>query len=168
MMPLASLFVSAEKTSTGELTGEFLDLEATYMAMHSKGGRPSKQKIDWTQYDRQQPTSLPLPNVKTLLQNPAYSLLLHSFLPEISKRYRSKEDHIHLYLLARGTAILVEDKRLLLFGDDTERVGQMLQQSLDLYDQLGQPLITEYSVTLKVQQAVIRVRDHCFQLPLLV
>jgi protein-L-isoaspartate(D-aspartate) O-methyltransferase len=160
---LASLFICVEKTSADELDGGLLDLSATYMEMHAKDMVPSKQKIDWAPYDALMPTSMHLPNVKTLLQNPAYSLLLHCFLPEMRKRYRSKGDQVHLYLLARGTAILVEDDRLLISGDTG--VGQMIQQSFDLYHQLGQPRITEYRVTFQERQAMIRVRDHRFSLP---
>ncbi len=163
LTPLASLFVCAEKTSADELTGRFLDISATYMEMHSPGAAPSKQKINWGQYDAQPQTIMHLPNVKAMLQNPAYGLLLQCFLPEMRKRYRSKDDQVHLYLLARGAAILVKDDRLLISGD--EDVERMIQQSFDLYHQLGQPLITEYRVSLQEQQAVIRVGDQCFHLP---
>jgi protein-L-isoaspartate(D-aspartate) O-methyltransferase len=163
LTPLASLFLCVEKTSTGELDGGLLDLEATYMEMHSKTVRPSKQKIDWAQYDRHPPTSLHLPNVKTLLQNSAYSLLLQCFLPTMRKRYRSRGDQVDLYLLAQEAAVLIQDDRLLISGD--EGIGKMIQESFDLYHQLGQPRLPEYRVTLKAQQAVIRVRDHCFHFP---
>jgi protein-L-isoaspartate(D-aspartate) O-methyltransferase len=157
---LASLFICVEKTQIGELDGGLLDLRAAYMEMHAKGSVPSKQKIDWAQYDTQPPTSIPLSGLKALLQNPAYSLLLHCFLPQMRKRYRSKDDQVHLYLLARGTAILVEDERLVLSGD--QEIGQIIQQSFDLYHQLGQPRITDYRVTFQEQQVVVRVGDQQF------
>ena len=71
---------------------------------------------------------------------------------------------MHLYLLTREAAILVQDDGLLIFGD--ERISQMIQQSFDLYYQLGQPDITEYRVTFQERQAVIRVSDQRFLLPL--
>ena len=160
---LASLFVCVEKTSTDELDGGLLDLSATYMEMYARGMLPSKQKIDWAQYDMLSPTSIYLPQVKMLLQNPAYSLLLQCFLPEMRKRDRSKDDQVHLYLMAQGTAILIQDDKLLIFGD--EGTGQLIQQSFDLYHQLGQPRITEYRVTLQERHAVIRVGDQRFHLP---
>ncbi len=160
ILPLASLFVAASKTSTGELEGALLDLEATYMEMHTKGMRPSKQKIDWEAFDTHPVGRIELPNALTWLQNPAYTLLLQCLFPQMGKRYRSRNDQIQLYLLTRKTAIQVEEDHLLLFGDD--EVRQTIQQSFDLYQQLGLPQITEYRVTLQEQQAVIYVRDRYF------
>ena len=161
---LASLFICVDKTNTGELSGRLLDLNATYMEMHGREDvKPSKQKNIWVQYDMLPFTSVHLPNVKTLLQNPAYSLLLQCFLPEMRKRYRSIEDQIHLYLLTQGTAIRVEDDRILIYGD--AGVGQTIQQSFDLYHQLGQPHITDYRITFQEQQAVICIDDRQFSLP---
>jgi protein-L-isoaspartate(D-aspartate) O-methyltransferase len=163
---LASLFVCVEKTTADELDGGLLDLEAYYMEMRTKDLLPSKQKINWGQYETRTPTRMHLPNIKPLLDNSAYSLLLQCFLPEMRKCYRSrsKDDQMHLYLLTREAAILVQDDGLLIFGD--ERISQMIQHSFDLYCQLGQPDITEYRVTFQERQAVIRVRDQCFLLPL--
>lgn len=45
-------------------------------------------------------------------------------------------------------------------------IGQLIQHSLDLYHQLGQPCIGEYRVALQEHQAVIRVGDQRFHLPL--
>ncbi len=163
LTPLASLFVCVEKNSTDEFTGRFLDLSATYMEMHARGVVSSKQKINWGQYDEQPLTTVHLPNVKTMLQNPAYGLLMQCFLPEIKKRYRSKNNQVDLYLLTHSAAILVEDDRLLISGD--AEIGQIIQQCFALYHQLGQPCITEYHVILHERQAVIRVGDHCFHLP---
>ncbi len=157
---LASLFICVEKTQPGELDGGLLDLCAAYMEMHAKESVPSKQKIDWAQYDTQPQISISLSGLKTLLQNPAYSLLLQCFLPQMRKRYRSKDDQVSLYLLARGTALLVEDDRLVIFGD--KGIGQIVQQSFDLYHQLGQPRITDYRATFQEQQVVIRVGDQQF------
>lgn len=164
LTPLASLFLSVEKVSTGELVGRLLNLSATYMEMQMPGVSPSKDKIDWTHYDRLPLTSLPLSDMKTRLQNPAYSLLLHCLLPEMKKRYRSKGDQVYLALLARGNAILVQDDGLLISGD--EGIGQIIQQSVDLYDQSGQPGITDYRVTLQERQVAIYVGDRCFHLPI--
>jgi protein-L-isoaspartate(D-aspartate) O-methyltransferase len=163
---LASLFVCVEKTTADELDGGLLDLEAYYMEMRTKDLLPSKQKINWGQYETRTPTRMHLPNIKPLLDNSAYSLLLQCFLPEMRKCYRSrsKDDQMHLYLLTREAAILVQDDGLLIFGD--ERISQMIQQSFDLYYQLGQPDITEYRVTFQERQAVIRVGGLHFQLPL--
>lgn len=163
---LTSLFISVEKTGTNELDGGLLDISATYMEMHPRSVVPLRQKINWGQYDGQPPTILHLPDVKTMLQNPAYSLLLQCFLPEMWKRYRSKDDQVHLYLIAQESAILVEDDRLLIFGDAGAELGQMLQQSFDLYHQLGQPRITEYRVTLQERQVVIYVGNQRFYLPI--
>ncbi len=161
---LASLFVCVEKTAAAELDGGLLNLEASYMEMRTKDLMPSKQKINWGQYETRTPTRMDLPNMKPLLDNSAYSLLLQCFLPEIRKCYRSgsKDDQMHLYLLTREAAILVQDDGLLIFGD--EGMGHIIQQSFDLYCQLGQPDITEYRVTFQERQAVIRVGG--FQLPL--
>lgn len=161
---LVSLFICVEKTGIDVFDGGLLDIEASYMEMHSRNVVPLRKKRNWEQYDTQLPTIMHVPDVKTVLQNPAYRLLLQCFLPELRKRYRSKDDQVHLYLIAQESAILVEDDRLLIFGD--AGIGQMLQQSFDLYHQLGQPCITEYRVTLQERQAVIRVGDQRFHLPL--
>ncbi len=163
---LASLFVCVEKTTADELDGGLLDLEAAYMEMHAKDLVPLKQKIDWRQYETQTPTSIHLPNMKPLLDNSAYSLLLQCFLPEMRKCYRSRsqDNQMHRYLLTREAAVLVQDDKLLIFGD--ERMGQTIQKSVNLYYQLGQPGITEYHVTFQERQAVIRVGDRRFELPL--
>lgn len=71
---------------------------------------------------------------------------------------------MHRYLLTREAAVLVQDDKLLIFGD--ERMGQTIQKSVNLYYQLGQPGITEYHVTFQERQAVIRVGDRRFELPL--
>ncbi len=164
LTPLSSLFICVDKTNTGELSGRLLDLNATYMEMHDRGDvKPSKQKIDWTQYDMLPFTSIHLPSMKTLLENSSYSLLLQCFLPEMRKRYRSIEDQVYLYLLIQGTAIQVEDDRILIYGD--AGVGQTIQQSFDLYHQLGQPRITDYRITFQEQQVVICIDDRQFSLP---
>ncbi len=80
------------------------------------------------------------------------------------KRYRNKDDQMHFYLLALGTAIQIDDDGLLIYGD--RQIGQILQQSFDLYHQLGQPGITEYRVTFQKQQVIIRIHDQQFHLPL--
>ena len=163
MLPLASLFVAASKTSTGELDGGLLDLEASYMEMHTKE-RPSKQKIDWAIFDAYPAGDITLPNALTWLQNPAYGLLLQCLLPTMKKHYRVKDGQLHLYLMTEETAIKVEEERLLLFGDAS--TVQEIQHSLDLYQHLGQPQLAEYHVTLHIQQATIRIGDYHFQLPL--
>ncbi|HET9922389.1 MAG TPA: hypothetical protein VFQ30_21340, partial [Ktedonobacteraceae bacterium] len=137
---------------------------ATYMEMHSKGPMPSKHRVDWTQYDARTATRIPLPNIKNLLQNPAYGLLLQCFLPEMRKRYHSRDDQIQLYLLVPDTAVLVQDDELLVAGE--ESVERQIQQSLDLYFHLGQPQIKDYQVTFQERQAIIAVGDRSFQLPL--
>jgi protein-L-isoaspartate(D-aspartate) O-methyltransferase len=162
---LASLFVCVEKTNPNELAGRFIDLSATYMEMHSRERVPSKQKIDWAQYHMGSSISLDLPNIKMVLQNPAFGLLFQCFFPTMRKRYRSHDDQMHLYLLTQGTVILVEDDRLLLSGD--AEIGPAIQQSVNLYHQLGHPPITEYRVTFQGRQAVICVGDQRFYLPLL-
>lgn len=162
-IPLASLFVCIEKTGPDELSGGLFDLQASYMEMHTPGAVSSKQKVNWQLYETQTPTSIPFPAVKTTLRNPAACLLLQCFLPHIKKRYRSKDDQIQLYLVTSEATILVEDDRLLVFGDAES--GQIVQQSLDLYQQLGQPRITEFGVTLNKRQAMIRVANHQFHLP---
>jgi protein-L-isoaspartate(D-aspartate) O-methyltransferase len=86
---LASLFVCVEKTAD-ELDGRLLDLEATYMEMRTKDLVPLKQKINWRQYETQTPTSMHLPNMKPLLDNAAYCLLLQCFLPEMRRCYRRR------------------------------------------------------------------------------
>src|SRR6266487_630292 len=163
---LASLFVCVEKTAAAELDGGLLNLEAYYMEMRTKDLMPSKQKINWGQYETRTPARMHLPNMKSLLDNSAYSLLLQCFLPELRKCYRirSKDDQMHLYLLTREAAILVQDDGLLIFGD--EGMGHMIRQSYDLYHHLGQPCIREYRVTFQERQVVIHVGDQRFQLPL--
>jgi len=163
---LASLFVCVEKTTADELDGGLLDLEASYMEMRTKDLVPSRQKIDWGQYEMRTPTRMHLPKMKPLLDNTAYSLLLQCFLPEMRKCYRSgsEDDQMRTYLLMREAAILVQDDGLLIFGD--EGMGHMIRQSYDLYHHLGQPCITEYRVTFQERQVVIHVGDQRFQLPL--
>jgi protein-L-isoaspartate(D-aspartate) O-methyltransferase len=163
MTHIASLFVCVEKTHDDQLDGSFLDLHASYMAMRSREHGPSKHKVDWARYDTQTPTLIPLADFKTLLQNPAYSLLLQCLLPETRKRYRSQDGQLSLYLLVRETATLVEDDQLVVFGDEV--IGQNIQQSCDLYHRLGQPPITAYHVTFRPQQIEIHIGDDSFQLP---
>jgi hypothetical protein len=155
----------ASKASTGELTGAFLDLEAAYMEMQTTERRPAKQKIDWAIFDAHPVGSIELPNALAWLSNPAYTLLLQAVCPHMEKRYRStKENEIFLYLLAGEAAIQVKEDHLHLFGD--ANIRHIIQQSLDLYQQLGQPQISQYRVTLQEQQAVIHIDDLHLQLPL--
>ena len=70
---------------------------------------------------------------------------------------------MHLYLLTEGSVILVEDDRLLLSGN--AEIGPVIQQSVDLYRQLGRPPITEYRVIFQERQAVVCVGDQRFYLP---
>jgi protein-L-isoaspartate(D-aspartate) O-methyltransferase len=164
IIPLASLFICVQKTHSGELEGDLLDLGASYMEMRAGDEPPLKRAIDWTRYDMQ-PINIDFPQVKQFLQNPAYSLLLQCFFPEMRKRYRSKDNQMHLYLLVGEAAILVQEDSLLVSGN--EHLKQMIQQSFDFYQQLGQPSLAEYRVTFQEQQAVIHVGDQCFHLPLL-
>src|SRR5258708_24019569 len=102
---LASLFVRVEKNESGNLEGRFLDLAATYMPMYT-GTLPPKTRIDWKHYDSLPCTSIHLSECfETLLKNPAYSLLLHNFLTGVTKRYRSGDDQVQLYLLMSDTPI---------------------------------------------------------------
>ncbi len=164
LLPLASLFVCLEKTGPGELDGSLLDLHASYMEMHPRSGLPKRAKIDWTQYEGQPALRLPLPQIKTLLQQPAFGLLVQCLLPEMSKRFRSQGDEVQLYLLSPGTTILVQEDELHIFGD--EAVGAVLHHCLDLYQQLGQPAATAYRVTFRERETIIRVGGHHFRLPM--
>jgi protein-L-isoaspartate(D-aspartate) O-methyltransferase len=163
-IPLASLFVCLEKTDPDELEGSLLDLCASYMEMRPRSGLPKRAKIDWTQYEGQPALRLPLPQIKTLLQQPAFGLLMQCLLPEMSKRYRSQGDEVQLYLLVKGAAILVQEDELAIFGDGS--VGAVLQQCFDLYQQLGQPATTAYRVTFRERETIIHVGEHRFRLPM--
>lgn len=161
---LASLFICVEKTDIDKLEGGLLDISAAYMEMHTRDIVPLRRKSNWGQYDSQSPTIMRVPDVKTQLQNPALRLLLQCLLPEMRKRYRSKDGQEQLYLMAQDTAVLIENDSLLIFGNP--EVGQIIQQSLALYHQLGQPRITEYHVTLYERMMVIGADNQCFYLPL--
>jgi protein-L-isoaspartate(D-aspartate) O-methyltransferase len=163
--PLASLFVCLEKTGPGELKGSLLGLRASYIEMRPVTGLPTRAKIDWTQYEAQPSLRLSLPQIKTLLQQPSFGLLLQCSLPEMSKRYRSQGDEVQVYLLTQGTAILVQEDELSIFGD--EGVGAVIQQCFDLYQQLGQPTTTAYRVTFREREAIIRLDEHHFRLPVM-
>jgi hypothetical protein len=76
---------------------------------------------------------------------------------------QAKNGQIQRYLLIPEAALLVEEERLLLFGD--ARVRQFIEQSLDLYQQLGCPQITDYRITLKAREAVLCIGDRRFLLP---
>jgi protein-L-isoaspartate(D-aspartate) O-methyltransferase len=161
--PLASLFVCLEKTGPGELKGSLLGLRASYMEMRPVTGLPKRAKIDWTQYEAQPSLRLPFPGIKSMLQQPAFGLLLQCLLPEVGKRYRSQGDEVQLYLLVRETAILVQDDEICIFGD--EGVGAVLHQCVDLYQRLGQPTTTAYRVTFRERETIIHIGEHYFRLP---
>jgi protein-L-isoaspartate(D-aspartate) O-methyltransferase len=161
--PLASLFICVEKTGPGELEGSLLDLRASYMQLRPRSGLPKRPKTDWTRYEAQPSLRLPLPQIKTLLQQPAFGLLVQCLLPEMHKRYRSQGDEVQLYLLVRETAILVQDDELCIFGD--EGVGAVIHQCFDLYQQLGQPAITAYRVAFRERETIIHIGERHFRLP---
>jgi protein-L-isoaspartate(D-aspartate) O-methyltransferase len=182
---LASLFVRVEKNELGNLEGGFLDLAATYMPMHT-GTLPPKTKVDWAYYlsdrlseartqsvagrnkieyyDSLSRTSIHLSECfETLLKNPAYSLLLHSFLTGVMKRYRSSDGQIQLYLLINDTAIQVKDDVLTIYGNNAW-AEQQIKQSIDLYRHLGQPPITEYHIRIQGHQVLACIADHLVHL----
>jgi protein-L-isoaspartate(D-aspartate) O-methyltransferase len=164
MLPLASLFVSVEKTGAGELTGTFLDIEASYMEMRTEEKKPAKQKIDWAIFDTQPAESIVLPDALIRFQNPAQNVLLQCLLPTMKKHYRMKDEQLHLFLLAEEAAIKIEEERLLIFGNT--KISHIIQHCLDLYQWFGQPQISQYRVTLQKQQAVIHIGDQHLRLPL--
>lgn len=160
---LASLFIRVEKNEWGNLEGGFLDLAATYMPMHT-GTLPPKTTVDWAYYDSLPCTSIHLSECfETLLKNPAYSLLLHRFLPGVTKRYRSSDGQVQLYLLTSDTAIQVKDDVLTIYGNNAWAEQQM-KQSIDLYRHLGQPPITEYHIDIQGQQVIASIADHIVHL----
>ena len=160
---LASLFVRVEKNESGNLEGRFLDLAATYMPMHS-GTLSPKTTVDWAYYDSLPCTSMCLSECfESLLKNPAYSLLLHRFLAGITKRYRSSDGQVQLYLLINDTAIQVKDDVLTIYGNNAW-VEQQIKQSIDLYRHLGQPPITEYHISIQGQQVLACIADHIVRL----
>ncbi len=160
---LASLFVRVEKTEMGNLEGGFLDLAATYMPMHI-GTLPPKTTVDWAYYDSLPCTSIRLSeSFETLLKNPAYSLLLHGFLTGITKRYRSSDGQVQLYLLINDTAIQVKDDVLTIYGNNAW-TEQQIKQSIDLYRRLGLPPITEYHISIQGQQVIACIADQIMHL----
>src|SRR6266702_5337239 len=160
---LASLFVRVEKNELGNLEGGFLDLAATYMPMHT-GTLPPKTTVDWKYYDSLPRTSIRLSEYfETLLKNPAYSLLLHSFLTGVTKRYRSSDDQVQLYLLMSDTAIQVKDDVLTIYGNNAW-AEQQIKQSIDLYRHLGQPPITEYHICIQGHQAIACIAEQIVHL----
>jgi len=160
---LASLFVRVEKNEPGNLEGGFLDLTATYMPMHT-GTLPPKTTVDWAYYDSLPCTSIRLSECfESLLKNPAYSLLLHRFLAGITKRYRSSDGQVLLYLLINDSAIQVKDDVLTMYGNNAW-VEQQIKQSIDLYRHLGQPPITEYHISIQGQQVLACLADHIVRL----
>jgi protein-L-isoaspartate(D-aspartate) O-methyltransferase len=117
-----------------------------------------RNKIEY--YDSLPHTSIRLSECfETLLKNPAYSLLLHSFLTGVTKRYRSSNDQIQLYLLINDTAIQVKDDVLTIYGNNAW-AEQQIKQSIDLYRHLGQPPITEYHISIQGQQVLACIADH--------
>ena len=162
---LTSLFVCVEKNEDGELTGGLLDINATYMLMHA-GTIPPKISVDWQQYDSLPHTSVRLSeNLETLLQNPAYSLLLHSFLPGITRRYRSSTDQVSLYLLTDDTAIQLKEEVLIIYGAHAW-MEQQIRQSIDLYGKLNRPGIGDYRVSIQERQMMVHIVDQIFRLDL--
>jgi hypothetical protein len=115
-------------------------------------------------YDSLPHTSIRLSeHFETLLKNPAYSLLLHSFLTGVTKRYRSSDDQVQLYLLMSDTAIQVKDDVLTIYGNNAW-AEQQLKQSIDLYKHLGQPPITEYHIRIQGQQTIACIADQIVHL----
>ena len=162
---LTSLFVRVEKNEAGELDGKLLDINASYMLMHT-GTLPPKTSVDWQQYDSLPHTSVCLAeNFETLLQNPAYSLLLHSFLPAVTRRYRSNTNQISLYLLTQDTAIKVNEEILTIYGNHERMKGQ-IKLSLDLYKKLNRPGISDYHIHIQERRVTLHIADHIFQLDL--
>src|SRR5260370_33333356 len=160
---LASRFVRVEKNEWGSLEGNFLDQAGPYMPMHT-GTLPPKTTVDWAYYDSLPCTSMCLSECfESLLKNPAYSLLLHNFLTGVTKRYRSSDGQIQLYLLINDTAIQVKDDVLTIYGNNAW-AEQQLKQSIDLYRHLGQPPITEYHIRIQGQQVIAYIADQIVHL----
>jgi protein-L-isoaspartate(D-aspartate) O-methyltransferase len=172
---LASIFLSVEKkeSKAGEglspfLEGELLDIAAIYMAMHT-GTLSKKDTVDWSCYDALPYTIVHLSeSIASLLQNPAYGLLLQEIIPDMSKRYRSIKEEIVLCLLTQESVIQIQDDHLTIYGNGTERdrIKEQMQHSIDLYTHLGRPRITDYHIRVLGHQLIVEIADQSWHLSL--
>jgi protein-L-isoaspartate(D-aspartate) O-methyltransferase len=162
---LASFFIRVEKLENAELGGRLLNIDATYMLMHT-GTLPRKTSTDWQRYDSLPRTDIHLTeNFESLLQNPAYSLLLHSFLPGVTRRYRSTDNDMSLFLLTQDTAIQVKEEMLTIYGSH-KHTERQIRQSIDLYEKLHRPGIDRYRIHIAERRVTLQVAEHVFHLDL--
>ena len=161
---LASLFVRVQKNEARELDGGLLDINAAYMLMHT-GPFPPKTSVDWQRYDSLPYTSVRLSeNFEMLLQKAAYSLLLHSFLPGVTRRYRGSSNQVSLYLLTQDTAIQVKEEVLTIYGNH-RWMERQIKRSIDLYEKLNHPGISNYRVLIEEHQVMVHIADQTFYVP---
>ena len=100
-----------------------------------------------------------------LLQNSAYCLLLHSFLPGVTRRYRNSDNQLSLYLLTRDTAIQVKQEILTIYGNH-EHMEEGIKQSIELYEQLNRPGIGDYRIQILEHGVTLHIADQILHLNL--
>jgi len=171
LLNLASVFVRMEKISPTTLGGCLLNIEAQYMKLRNTNDQPYKSGIKWKKYHTLPYQKIDLSaNLADLLKNPAYSILLQCLLPTIHKHYRWRAEHeqpdIYLLEYAHATsdsAMLVRDDYVRVYGDN-EQIGELIKQSITLYERLGRPAVADYRVSISEERATLSIADMSFPL----
>lgn len=171
LLNLASLFVRLEKTDAYTFKGRLLPLEARYMEIQKPHQeiQGKRRGTKWTSYDILPHYDIPLiEHGRTLLDNPAYCLLLHCLQPTLNKHYRwmNEDEQMVLYLLdstAPHAAVQVHHDRLTVYGE-AQSLAMRICESMVRYRQLGQPQITDYVLHIHNGQTTCTLSNDSFPL----
>ncbi len=163
---LTSLFPCVEKQEQGDLEGRLLEIDALYMPLLYQGRQPAKRLLTWHTYDELPHTPIhPAEPFDLLLKNPAYSLLLETCLPGVTRRYRSQGDEVQLWLFAHESAVQIKPDALVLYGN-VAWLEQQITQSIAIYNKFGRPRIADYHVRIQERQIMVQIADQCVHIAL--
>jgi protein-L-isoaspartate(D-aspartate) O-methyltransferase len=149
LLNLTSLFLRLKKVSRARLEGQFLAIDAIYMEMHGPQGVAPYIPVDWASYYSQPHREVDLTgNLSELLEQPAFAVFLQSRLPTLERhpRWNYKKQQPDLYLLDRATdsVALVKETSLIQYGHHC--LTEQIQQSLQIYKELGSPGLDLYQI----------------------
>ncbi|GHO77204.1 hypothetical protein KSD_49750 [Ktedonobacter sp. SOSP1-85] len=155
LLPLASLFVRVEKV--GEVgIGSLLPIQASYMRLIGPHSVDPFPRFNWKQLSTLPKKVLQLDeDLEALLERSnGFAVLLHSFCPALTKRYRRQPDQqentFSLYLISQPqqeTIIHIHKDQLTIYGQDEPFLSN-IQICLQVYHHLGNPQVEDYTLSL--------------------
>ncbi|GHO79951.1 hypothetical protein KSD_77220 [Ktedonobacter sp. SOSP1-85] len=171
LLPLASIFVRVEKV--GDIgIGKLLPIQASYMRLTGPNSADPFPRFHWKQLSTLPKQTLQLgEDLEALLEHSSgFAILLQSYCPTLTKRYRRQHDQqegrFDLYLLSQPqqeTIIHVHNDCLTIYGQ-AELIVSSIQACLQAYHDLGKPRIEDYAFSLSETSMVINRKGRDFPL----